>query len=120
MPNEAVLVPRGPDPVRRLLDRIPELRSHLDKADLDLPYVVFGFFAQYLLGLRVGDPNLDYAIAFLNELAESGDSDLENLVQVSVFESLAGDGRSALVKLRLRDKATKLFLAAENMRRAEQ
>ncbi|MEZ5355748.1 MAG: hypothetical protein R2762_24195 [Bryobacteraceae bacterium] len=115
MPNKAVLVPRGPDLVRVLLDRIPEFRSHLDEADLDLPYIVFGFFAEYLIGLPVGDPTLDCAVGFLNELAESGDPDLENLVQVAVFESLAGDERSARVKHRLRDKATKLFLAAENM-----
>jgi hypothetical protein len=115
MPNEAVLVPRGPDPVKLLLDRIPEFRSHLDEGDVDLPYVVYGFFAQYLLGLPPADPILERAVAFLNEMAESGDPNFENLVQVSVFESLAGDERSVRVKRGLCEKATRLFHAAETM-----
>ncbi len=114
MPNEFVLVPSGSDPVRLLLDRIPSFRSHLDLEDLELPYVVFGFFAQYLLSLTEANPDFDCAVAFLNELAESGDRDLENLVQVSVFESLAGDFRSARVVCGLREEARKLFLAVDN------
>ncbi len=115
MSNEAVLVPKGPDPVSLLLGRIPEFRDLLDAEDLDLPYVVYGFFAQYLLKLPESDPILDRAAAFVNDLAESGNADLENLVQVAVFEPLAGDAQSTRIKDRLRGKAMSLFLAAENM-----
>ena len=114
MPNKAMLVPRT-DPVKLLLDRMPEFGARLDTGDLDLPYVVFGFFAQYLLDLSEGDPILDRAVAFLNELAETGDPELENLVQVSVFESIAGEDRSVRIKRGLRDKAARLFLSAQNL-----
>jgi hypothetical protein len=113
MKYEIVFRP-GQDPVRLLCERIPEFKERLDQNDLDLPYVVFGFFAQYLRTLAPKDPVFEKAIEFLNATAEMGNAELCNLLQVAIFESIADDQEfSGIVKARLRVNAMELFTAAE-------
>src|SRR6266850_1600052 len=115
MEHKPMLVPKHRNPVGLLLQRIPEMKDELDESDLDLPYVVFGFFALYLRK-KVNDQGfIERSFDLLNELSESGDPELTNLVQVAVFETIADEEKwKALAKQHLRDKAMALFRRAED------
>jgi hypothetical protein len=105
----------SPDPVGLLLDAVPEFRPRLDDQDLELPYVVFGLLAQYLLTLPPDDSVLQRSIDFLNDLAERGDSSLDDLLQVGFFESFGDDPRSApLIAGRLGARASELFAVTQS------
>jgi hypothetical protein len=114
MENNVITLSNRPNSVTILLSKIPEFRGHLDQSDLELPYVVFGLFAQYIQSLDVADPILERACELLNEFANSDDSELQNLIQVAVFETLVGNTRTShIIEGCLRDKARELFHAAE-------
>lgn len=104
----------GPDPVSLLSAAIPEFTARLEHTDLSLPYVVFGFFSQYLQTLAPSDAIFRRAVEFLNAMAEMGSVEFDNLLQVAVFETIVGDTQLAQrIKAGLRSGALKLFTAAE-------
>jgi hypothetical protein len=113
MASDVIWAP-GADPIDLLNEAIPEFAKELEDKDRTLPYVVFGFFAQYLQTLPSNDPIFGRAMEFLNGMAETGNVEFDNLLQIGVFESMIGNRRlSQRVKVRLRPDAMKLFLAAE-------
>lgn len=78
--------------VSTLLLRIPELAASGDELYLDLPHPTFGTFALFLcqqIALGAPDELLDRATQLLNEMAESPDDAVQNLLEVSVFEIVA-------------------------------
>jgi hypothetical protein len=80
--------------VQSLLEAVPEFRRTSNEWDADLPNEVFGTFALHLCdAIRRGtDPALvDAGFRFLNEMAESGDEEVVNLLVISVLEILADD-----------------------------
>ncbi len=108
------MTPQRKDPVALLLERFPELADRLDEYDLDSPYMAFGSFAQYILEHGPHSPIAARAVEFMNELAET-DLELQNLVQVSVFEIWVGDSEfAAIVREQLRQSALRLFIAADH------
>lgn len=108
------VIVESPDPVKLLLDAVPEFRARLDDEDLSLAYVVFGFLAQYLLTLPTDDPVLQRSIDFLNDLADRGDSSLDDMLQAGFFESFVDDPRSEpMIAGRLGARASELFAAAQ-------
>ena len=86
-----------------MFETIPEFRPHIDEDTVDLPYIVFGFFALYLVGDLVDDSGpvdpvleegfIKRVFAVLNKLCDSGNPELQNLAQVGVFETIADDRR---------------------------
>lgn len=102
------------DPVALLLERMPEVQCHIDENDVDLPYIVFGFLAEYLEQLDISDPLVDRAFDVFNELADARDPELQNLLQVSVFEQFAcNKNLSRRAVDRLSKEALPIFRAAQ-------
>lgn len=121
MPNDAVLVPSAPGPVKLLLDRVPEFGTHLDEDDLDLPHLAFESFTRFIRKLGREDPILNRVIAFMDELAESGNSGYQNLLCVTVLEQISAEDPlfASALKPQLGTAAAKLFAAAEGFLNGE-
>jgi hypothetical protein len=114
MDLDEMLIPKPRDPVGLLLKKIPEMRTQLDESDFNRPYVVFGLFAEYLKGNILSEDIIGRSFHLFNELAESGDPELVNLVQVGVFEGLVNATRwRALAGRHLGEKAMSLFENAD-------
>lgn len=80
--------------VSQLLEKIPELASYRPGFEADLPYDTFGSFALFLCDeIRAGRNKdlLDRAFEVLNEMADSSDREVLNLLVVGVFEVLSND-----------------------------
>jgi hypothetical protein len=79
--------------VHTLLERVPEFRTVRVQQDDSLPHVVFGDFAIFLRDRisagMTSDSVTAEAFKLLNEMATSSDSEVANLLIVSVFEILA-------------------------------
>ena len=99
------------DPVALLFETILEFRPRIDEDTVDLPYVVFGFFALYLIdSVVLKDGFIKRVFAVLNKLCDSGDPELQNLAQVGVFETIAADRRwKALAECHLNPSGLALF-----------
>jgi hypothetical protein len=73
--------------------RVPEYTA--DELFLDLPYVVFGDFAGFLIErlreLGSEDPVVQRSFAFVNDLFAEGNQETANLVATTLFEQLADD-----------------------------
>ena len=84
--NAAVLL-------RTLKHRVPEFAA--DDLFLDLPYVVFGEFASFIierLGKHGGDdPVVRRAFDLVNDLFFEGDPETVNIIQTTLFEQVADD-----------------------------
>jgi hypothetical protein len=80
--------------VLRLVDRFPEVLARVDPpqdAFTASPYLAYGLFAQEVVERKEDDEFLNHASAFMNELAESEDALLEEVLVVSVLERIAED-----------------------------
>jgi hypothetical protein len=88
-----MLVPQRQDPVKILLTRVPEVRALLDQCDLDLPYIVVGMVVEALKTQVLYGDATKRAFDVLNDLAETGEPELETLVQVGALEQIADDDR---------------------------
>ena len=78
--------------LRILRARFPEPSEHFgtpDEPEPGDPYVSYGLLAEEALQRRDDQAFLDHVFAFINELADSGDHLLEDLLFLSVLESLA-------------------------------
>jgi hypothetical protein len=81
-----VIVPR-PNPLSKLWEAFPELRSELDDGDSE-PYYTYARFADHI-ALHPDDDNLWHrSSAFFESLAADG---LEDILAIAVFEPLCDD-----------------------------
>ncbi len=100
--------------IETLLQRVPELSRDTDGWHTDLPYDVFGNLGLYVRDLfRKPEQNrelLARIFCLLNEISESGDERLVNLLAVGVLELLADDeGDAALARKFLRSSGRDLL-----------
>jgi len=86
--------------LRSLYRRVPEFRA--DALFLDLPYVVFGEFAGFVVDLLrergSDDPVVKRSFEFVNDLCLEDDPEMINVIETTLFEQLADDiviGRAA-------------------------
>jgi hypothetical protein len=103
--------------VALLVDRFPEVLARVDApqdAFTASPYLAYGLFAQEVVEKKEENDFLNRATTFMNELAESGDALLEEVLVVSVLERIAED-ESLVHKLKgkLRAKAGSLMKKVE-------
>jgi hypothetical protein len=100
-----------------LVDRFPEVLARVDSpqdAFMAPPYLGYGLFAQEIVTRREDDAFLNKASRFIDELAESGDSVLEEVLVVSVLERIAEDASLAQkVKAKLRERARNMMKQVE-------
>lgn len=79
--------------LRNLRRCVPEFAA--DDLFLDLPYVVFGEFAQFTIErLRTfgsDDPVVKRAFECVNDLFVGGDRETVNMIETTLFEMLADD-----------------------------
>jgi hypothetical protein len=103
--------------VALLVDRFPEVLARVDSpqdAFTASPYMAYGLFAQEIIEKEEDNTFLKKASGFINELAESRDSLLEEVLVVSVLERIAEDvSLTDRVKVQLRDKARSLLKRVE-------
>jgi hypothetical protein len=112
--EEQMLVPQPLDPVKLLLKRVPEMKAFIDVRDLASPYVVFAMPIGASKARLIDDDVTKRTFDVLNELAETGTPELENLVQAGALELVADDDRlRQLAKKHLRPKAMRLLRDAE-------
>jgi hypothetical protein len=98
------------DPVALLLTKVPEIKAFIDERDLASPYVVFAMAIGALKASVIDDDVANRAFDVLNELAETGTCELENLVQIGALELVADDDRlRRLAEARLRPHAMRLL-----------
>jgi hypothetical protein len=109
-----MLLRRPLDPVELLLKSVPEIRTFIDVHDLDSPYVVFAMAIGALKARLIDDDVTKRTFEVLNELAETGTPELENLVQAGALELVADDDRlRQLAQEHLRPKAMSLLRDTE-------
>ena len=85
--------------VSRLRQAIPEFFLSGEQFYEDLPHDVLGTFAQVLCRWLRDQPEGDTvcrAVDFINEMAGSGNDDVVNLLEVSVFEVVCDEQGSYL------------------------
>ncbi len=103
--------------VARLVDRFPEVLARVDSpqdAFTASPYLAYGLFAMEVVERKEEDDFLNHASTFMNELAESDDALLEEVLVVSVLERVAEDESLAdKLKRKLRAKARSLMNKVE-------
>ncbi len=90
-----VIVPRmtSREAVSFLLDRFPAMRDRIcpDEEDFDLATCVYDSFATEVVR-RVDDHQVfTAAIRFIDEIAESKDPTLRNVLEVCILEGIAAD-----------------------------
>lgn len=84
------------DSVQVLLGWVPEFAGSEVGWNADLPYDVFGTFAQFLCRRIHEDASEDFlrrSFGLINAMARSDDEEVQNLLVVSVFELLCDDAR---------------------------
>ena len=73
--------------------RVPEFTA--DDLFLDLPHVIAGEFAEFVLGrvrrYGITDPVVKRSFQLVNDLFSEGDPDAINIIETSLFEQLADD-----------------------------
>jgi hypothetical protein len=86
------------DMIEVLLQRIPEIREVLvaeERLSEDLPYVVFGSLARYILGLLanrpLSDPLIQRSFQLLNDMGNSDDREVVDLATAGVYEVLTDE-----------------------------
>jgi hypothetical protein len=81
----------GKEAVGLLIKKFPQLEKRVDEpADLyETPNVTYGLLASELLENSSDETLLNSAAQFINELANSGDDLLEELLVIDVLEGLA-------------------------------
>jgi hypothetical protein len=79
--------------LRSLNRRVPEFSA--DDLFLDLPYVVFGEFAGFVVDRLdkhgSDDPVVKRSFDFVNDLFFEGDPEMVNIIETTLFEQLADD-----------------------------
>src|SRR3989442_15834155 len=83
----------GTEAVALLMERFPALKEKVgDPNDLfEMPHVTYGLLATELVENSADEGLLDAASRFINDLANSGDSLLEELLVIDILEGLAQD-----------------------------
>lgn len=88
----------------------------LEQADADSPYLLYGAFTSWLLRHTDSRDQWRRAYQFFNELAESGDSDLENLMVIGIFEGLLENSAiCADLRQHLGTRARRMLAAVEQV-----
>lgn len=86
---------------------MPEFTA--DELFVDLPYMVFGEFAGFIIAriheYGIGDPVVKRSFEFVNALFFEGDRETLNLIETTLFEELADDRRIATAAAALLDDA---------------
>jgi len=111
---------KSDDMVKILLDRVPAFRDSrlaretLTPDDYELPYVVFGRFATFLNELLRSTSSDDITVLesfrLLNDMGNSSDQGIANLVAVGVYEVLLDSPQSVhMARQLLYGKAIDLF-----------
>lgn len=79
------------DAVELLILRFPTLKARVDHPDdlFEMPHVTYGLLATEVLENRNDEVLLRRVARFVDELANSGDSLLEELLVIDVFEGIA-------------------------------
>jgi hypothetical protein len=78
--------------------------------------MMYGFFALYLLESAKDDDLIRRTFELLNQLCDSGNTELQNLAYVGVFEVIAGDSQwSALAERHLNAEGLRLFRQAKGV-----
>jgi hypothetical protein len=85
-----VIVPR-PNPLSKLWEAFPELRSELDDGDSE-PYNPYARFADHIASHADDDMLWQRSYAFFEALAADG---LEDILVIAVFEPLCDDPAAA-------------------------
>jgi hypothetical protein len=86
------------DLTRELRRRVPEFSP--DPQFVDLPYVTWGEFGQFLRNGLVDTEATDIVrrcVEIINEVFHVGDGEVQNIVETSVFEVIADDPRASSV-----------------------
>jgi hypothetical protein len=100
-----------------LVDRFPEVLARVEApqdAFMAPPYLAYELFAEEVVARREDDAFLNKASGFIDELAESGDSLLEEVLVVSVLEHIAQDVSVAdKLKTKLRERARGMMKKVE-------
>ena len=103
--------------VRALYSEFPDFKKHIsDVVDEEFhynPYLIFGPFGGWLVGLILEDKKLDIigqSFDFINDLCEQNAGDCNGILQVTFFEHLT-DYKITIeaAKAKLRTTALKLF-----------
>ena len=76
------------DPIAFIREGLPDVYERLEPNPDDGAYMLYGKFGEYLYSLPADDPQWSRICKFLSSMAASGDSDLETLLVVEVFENL--------------------------------
>jgi hypothetical protein len=104
--------------IAMLVDKFPNLLDRVDSpldAFIASPYLAYGLFAQEVIDNRSDRTFMDRVCAFIDQLAESGDKLLEEVLVLSVLERVAEDGSLAReLKGKLGVKAQKLIERVES------
>lgn len=79
--------------VQLLIDRFPILKKRVDDENdlFETPHVSFGLLASEVLNRQADSVFVGSTAQFINELAESGDELLEELLVIDVLEGIAQD-----------------------------
>jgi hypothetical protein len=100
-----------------LVDRFPEILTRVDSpqdAFVAPPYLAYGLFAQEIVGRKGDEAFLSKASGFIDDLAESGDPVLEEVLVVSVLERVAEDASlTDKLKAKLRERARSMMQQVE-------
>lgn len=106
----------GTDAVALLIERFPALMERVDDhSDLfEMPHVTYGLLGTELLE-NSGDEALFNGVSqFIDELANSGDDLLEELLVINVLEGIAQDSNLATkLSTRISPKAASFLKAVE-------
>lgn len=83
----------GTDAVALLIERFPTLRERVDHPDdlFEMPHVTYGLLATEVLENSESEVLLSRVAQFIDELADSGDHLLEELLVIDVLEGIAQD-----------------------------
>lgn len=104
------------DAVALLVERFPILKERVDDpGDLfEMPHVTYGLLATEVLDNSGDDVLLTTVAEFIDELANSGDSLLEELLVIDILEGLAQDpGIARRISARINPKAVEFLERVE-------
>ena len=104
------------DAVTLLINRFPAVRERVDQPDdlFEMPHVTYGLLATDVLENSNDEVLLDRVAKFIDELANSGDELLEELLVIDVLEGIAQQPNVASrLKMRITPRAASLFERVE-------
>jgi hypothetical protein len=100
-----------------LVDRFPEVLARVESpqdAFMAPPYLAYGLFAQEIVSKKQDEAFLNKASEFVDELAESGDPLLEEVLVLEILERVAEDASLAnKLKAKIRERARNMMKQVE-------